>query len=65
MPTAKEKKEEVKSHLKRLRSELRTIHLAVTDELKLPEASNIKELMIQMEELLSVVDPKSKRNKKK
>ncbi len=64
MPTAKEKKEEVKKHLKSLRSELRTIHLAVTDELKMPEANNIKELMTQMEHLLAVVDPKSKKNKK-
>ena len=44
MATAKEKKEEVKSHLKKLRSELRTIHLSVTEELKLPEAKNIKKL---------------------
>ena len=64
MPTAKEKKEEVKSHFKRLRSELRTIHLAVTDELKMPEADKIKELMQQMELLLSIVDPKSKKKKK-
>ncbi len=64
MATAKEKKEAVKGHLKQMRAELRTIHLAVTDELKLPEASHIKELMTQMEVLLSVVDPKSKKNKK-
>ena len=64
MPTAKEKKEEVKNHLKKLRSELRTIHLAVSDELKLPEADEIKDLMAQMEDLLLVVDPKSKKNKK-
>ena len=64
MATAKDKKEAVKSHLKKLRSELRTIHLAVTDELKLPEASHIKELMTQMEVLLSVVDPKAKKSKK-
>ena len=64
MATAKEKKEAVKTHLKKLRSELRTIHLAVTDELKLPEATDIKELMTQMEDLLSVVDSKSKKNKK-
>ena len=65
MSTAKEKKEEVKSHLKKLRSELRTIHLSVTEELKLPEAQNIKQLMSQMDELLAVVDSKkSKKNKK-
>ena len=65
MATAKEKKEEVKSHFKRLRSELRIIHLAVTDELKMPEADKIKELMQEMEFLLSIIDPKSKKNKKK
>ncbi len=65
MATAKEKKEEVKKHLKKLRAELRTIHLAVTDELKLPEASDIKDLMTDMESLLSIVDPKTARKKKK
>ena len=65
MPTAKEKKEEVKKSLKKMRSELRTIHLAVTDELKLPEADSIKDLMCQMDELLLIIDPKSKKAKKK
>tara|TARA_E500000331_G_scaffold336772_1_gene364234 strand:- start:228 stop:422 length:195 start_codon:yes stop_codon:yes gene_type:complete len=64
MATAKEKKEEVKVHLKKLRAELRTIHLAVTEELKLPEANNIKDLMTEMEELLAVIDSKPKKNKK-
>ena len=64
MATAKEKKEEVKVHLKKLRSELRTIHLSVTEELKLPDADNIKELMSDMEDLLAIIDPKSKKNKK-
>ena len=65
MSSAKEKKEEVKTHLKKLRSELRTIHLSVTEELKLPEADNIRDLMLQMDELLSVVDPKKAKKKKK
>ncbi len=64
MPTAKEKKELVKVQLKKLRAELRTIHLAVTEELKLPEANNIKELMSDMEELLLIIDPKGNKNKK-
>ena len=63
MATAKEKKEEVKKHLKKLRAELRTIHLAVTDELKLPEADSIKKLMDEMENLLLVLDPKIKKKK--
>ncbi len=65
MATAKEKKEEVKVSLKKLRSELRTIHLAVTEELKLPEPDEIKELMNQMESLLQVVEPKSSKKKNK
>ncbi len=65
MATAKEKKEAVKVHLKKLRSELRVIHLAVTDELKLPEAKEIKNLMTDMETLLEIVDPKSAKKAKK
>ncbi len=64
MATAKEKKEEVKKHLKKLRSELRTMHLAVTDELKLPEADEVKKLMSDMESLLLIVDPKSSKKSK-
>ena len=63
MATAKEKKEEVKKYLKKLRAELRVIHLAVTDELKLPDPKEVKTLMTQMEDLLLVVDPKSAKKK--
>ena len=65
MATAKEKKEEVKKHLKKMRAELRTIHLAVTDEMKMPESESIKDLMLEMDELLLIIDPKSKKTKKK
>ncbi len=65
MATAKEKKEEVKKYLKKLRSELRVIHLAVTDELKLPEPDEVKNLMNEMEDLLLVIDPKSAKKSKK
>ena len=65
MATAKEKKEEVKKYLKKLRAELRVIHLAVTDELKLPEPDEVKNLMNQMDELLLVIDPKSAKKSKK
>ena len=65
MATAKEKKEEVKKYLKKLRADLRVIHLAVTDELKLPDPDEVKTLMNQMEELLLVVDPKSAKKSKK
>ena len=65
MATAKEKKEEVKKYLKKLRAELRVIHLAVTDELKLPEPDEVKTLMNQMDDLLLVIDPKSAKKSKK
>ena len=65
MATAKEKKEEVRASLKILRSELRKMHLGVTEELSLPEPTEVKKLMTQMEELLVVVEPKSSRKAKK
>ena len=65
MATAKEKKEEVKASLKVLRAELRKMHLGVTEELSLPEPSEVKKLMTQMEELLVVIEPKSSRKTKK
>ena len=65
MATAKEKKEEVKASLKILRSELRKMHLGVTEELSLPEPTEVKKLMTQMEELLVVIEPKSSKKTKK
>ena len=65
MATAKEKKEEVKASLKILRAELRRMHLGVTEELSLPEPTEVKKLMTQMEELLSIIEPKSSRKAKK
>ena len=65
MATAKEKKEEVKASLKTLRAELRRMHLGVTEELSLPEPTEVKKLMTQMEELLVVIEPKSSRKAKK
>lgn len=65
MATAKEKKEEVKASLKILRSELRKMHLGVTEELTLPEPSEVKKLMTQMEDLLKVIEPKSTKKSRK
>ena len=64
MATAKEKKEEVKASLKILRSELRQMHLGVTEELTLPEPTEVKKLMTKMEHLLSVIEPKSAKKSK-
>ena len=65
MATAKEKKVEVKAQLKKLRADLRQMHLGVTEELTLPDPAEVKKAMAQMEELLSVVEPKSARKSKK
>ena len=65
MATAKEKKEEVKASLKVLRAELRKMHLGVTEDLSLPEPSEVKKLMTQMEQLLIVIEPKSSKKAKK
>ncbi len=65
MATAKEKKEEVKVSLKLLRGELRKMHLAVTEELTLPNPLEVKKLMTKMEQLLEVVESKNSRKSKK
>ena len=65
MATAKEKKLEVKEQLKKLRAELRVMHLGVTEELTLPDPVEVKKIMSQMESLLEVVEPKTKRKSKK
>ena len=65
MATAKEKKAEVKAHLKKLRSDLREMHLGVTEELTLPDPAEVKKAMTQMEELLQVIEPKKASRKTK
>ncbi len=64
MATAKEKKAEVKAQLKELRAQLRLMHLGVTEQLTLPDPSEVKKVMVQMEKLLEVVDPKSAKKSK-
>ncbi len=64
-PTASEKKEEVKKHLKKLRRDLRTMHTAVTENQTLPDPEVVKTVMSQMEELLEYLEPKSSRKSKK
>tara|TARA_Y100001968_G_scaffold331785_1_gene387667 strand:- start:2195 stop:2398 length:204 start_codon:yes stop_codon:yes gene_type:complete len=64
MATTKEKKEIVKTSLKLLRSELRQMHLGVTEELTLPDPIEVKSLMDKMEKLLEVVESKTTRKPK-
>ena len=53
-----QKKEDVKMHLKDLRSELKRMHLSVTEELIMPEPDDVKNLMFKMDLLLKVIESK-------
>ena len=58
MTDIKQKKETVKLHLKDLRKHLKEMHLAVTEELILPQPDEVKKLMIKMDQLLKVIESK-------
>ena len=49
------KKESVKMHLKDLRLDLKKMHLAVTEELLLPQPDEVKTLMYKMDQLLKLI----------
>ena len=56
MTDVKQKKENVKMHLKDLRQNLKKMHLAVTEELILPQPDEIKTLMTKMDKLLKLIE---------
>ena len=58
MTDIREKKENVKMHLKELRQNLKEMHLAVTEELILPQPEEVKTVMYKMEKLLKVIESK-------
>jgi len=58
MTDVRQKKENVKMHLKDLRKDLKRIHLAVTEELLLPHPDEVKNLMYKMDQLLKVIESK-------
>ena len=53
-----QKKENVRTHLNDLRQNLKKMHLAVTEELVLPEPNEIKSLMTKMDQLLKLIESK-------
>ena len=55
------KREQVVSHLRYLRQELREMHQGVLDDGLLPEAGEIRGVMAQMEALLELLEGKSPR----
>ncbi len=58
MTDVRQKKENVKLHLKDLRKDLKRMHLTVTEELLLPQPEEVKTLMYKMDQLLKVIESK-------
>ena len=58
MADVRQKKENVKMHLKDLRQNLKKMHLAVTEELILPQPDEVKTLMHKMDQLLELIESK-------
>ena len=58
MTDIREKKENVKMHLKNLRQNLKKMHLEVTEELILPNPGDVKDLIDKMDKLLKLIESK-------
>ncbi len=58
MTDIRQKKENVRIQLKELRQNLKKMHLAVTEELKLPQPYDVKQLMNKMDQLLKIIESK-------
>ena len=58
MTDIRQKKENVKMHLKDLRQNLKKMHLDATEELILPEPNDIKILLNKMDQLLKLIESK-------
>jgi|TARA_B100001939_G_C16434470_1_gene402118 hypothetical protein len=58
MTDIKQKKENIKMHIKDLRQNLKKMHLEVTEELILPEPDDVKKLMNKMDKLLKLIESK-------
>ena len=58
MTDVRQKKENVKIHLKDLRQNLKKMHLEVTEEMLLPQPEDVKKLMNKMDQLLKLIESK-------
>ena len=58
MTDVRQKKENVNMHLKNLRKDLKKMHLAVTEELLLPQPDEVKTLICKMDKLLKAIESK-------
>ena len=54
------KREQVVSHLRYLRQELREIHLGIKDDGLFPEPGELRGIMAQMEALLELIEGNTK-----
>ena len=58
MTDINQKKENVKIKLNDLRQNLKKMHLAVTEELILPQPDDVKTLISKMDQLLKLIESK-------
>ena len=58
MTDIRQKKENIKTHLKDLRQNLKKMHLEVTEELVLPQPNDVKKLITKMDQLLKLIESK-------
>ena len=58
MTDVRQIKENVKMHLKDLRQNLKKMHLAVTEELILPQPEEVKILINKIDHLLKLIESK-------
>ena len=58
MSDIEQNKEKVKMQLRDLRQNLKKMHLAVTEELILPQPDEVKMLMNKMDQLLKLIESK-------
>ena len=58
MTDIRQKKENVKMHLNDLRQNLKKMHLAVTEDLILPQPNEVKTLIYKMDQLLNLIESK-------
>ena len=54
------KREQVISHIRYLRQELRELHLGIKEADLFPESGDLRGLMAQLEELLEIIDGNTK-----
>ena len=58
MTDVRQKKDNVKMHLKDLRKDLKEMHLTVTEKLLLPQPDEVKTLIYKMDQLLKEIESK-------